>query len=266
MSRIWRGYIASPLPGFVSLICIFLVLPTVIVIPVSFSNADYITFPPKGFSWRWYHEFFTDDDWRDATLFSLKIAFLTTICSLAIGSMAALAAVRGKLPAIGLISALVMAPLIVPNITVAIAIYLQFSSWHINGTTLGFVLAHTVLAVPYVFIVVSSGLQRLDQSVEMAALSLGATRWQTIWEVTLPLSLPSLFAAGVFAFLASFDETVVSFFLSDAQTKTLTRKIFEDIDFNLSPIIAAASTVIVVCTLVMMAAPRLLARKSHATH
>jgi mannopine transport system permease protein len=265
MSRSWPTKLGSyALNASVILILVVLILPTFIVIPISFSDTDYIVFPPRGLSWRWYEEFFADEDWLRAALFSIRIGVLTTFVAVTIGTMAALAIIRGRLPAIGVMSTLVLAPLIVPNITSAIAIYLQFSHWHLSGTTLGFVLAHTVLAVPYVFIVVSSGLQRLDPSVEMAALSLGAARWRTLFEVTLPLIRPSVAAAAVFAFLASFDETVVSFFISDAETKTLTRKIFEDIDFNLSPIVAAVSTLIVICTLVLMVLPRLLTEKGRS--
>jgi mannopine transport system permease protein len=150
------------------------------------------------------------------------------------------------------VQALILAPLIVPHIVVAIALYLQFAPWSLVGTTAGFVLAHTVLAIPYVVLIVSAALTRLDQSLEMAALNLGASPLRTFLEVTVPLTAPAIGAGAIFAFLASFDETIVSFFLSGIENKTLTRKLFEDIDFNLSPIIAAISTIIVVTTIAVM--------------
>jgi mannopine transport system permease protein len=261
MHESWRFRFVRLLAAvLIGLILAFLVLPTLIVFPVSFSNTEYLVFPPQGFTLRWYGEYLSDSAWREATLFSLKIACLATVVSLTIGTLAALAVSRGNLPAKGVISTLILAPMIVPNITVALAIYLQFATWRLSGTTFGFVLAHSVLAVPFVFILVSAGLQRLDYLVEMAALSMGASRARTIREVTLPLAMPSIGAAGIFAFLTSFDETVVSFFISNVETKTLTRKIFEDIDFNLSPIIAAVSSLIVITTLALMALPRLATR------
>jgi mannopine transport system permease protein len=235
-----------------ALILGFMILPTLLVVPMSFSASTYLRFPPTGFSLRWYEAYLTDPDWVNATLFSLRIAALTTLAATAIGTSAAVALVRGSLPGRETINALMLAPLIVPHIIVAIAIYLQFAPLGLNGTTLGFVLIHTALAVPYVVVIVSAALSRLDFSLEMAALSLGASRLRTFLEVTMPLVAPAISAGAVFAFLASFDETIVSFFISGVENKTITRKLFEDIDFNLSPVIAAVSTIIVVVTIGLM--------------
>ncbi|MBN8941864.1 MAG: ABC transporter permease [Rhizobiales bacterium] len=235
------------------LILLFLVLPIILVIPISFSAAPDLRFPPQGFSLRWYVQYFSDPDWIGATLFSLKVASLTMVASVAIGSAASIALVRGRVPGQELVSALVLAPLIVPHIVVAIAVYVQFAPLHLTGTTLGFVLVHTTLAVPYVILIMSAALSRLDVSLEMAALTLGASRLRTFFEVTAPLVMPAIAAGAVFAFLSSFDETVVSLFISGVENKTITRKFFEDLDFNLSPVIAAASTVIVVVTVGLMA-------------
>jgi mannopine transport system permease protein len=231
----------------------FLILPTLLVLPMSFSEASYLRFPPSGISLRWYQAYLTDTEWIAATLFSLKIALLTTLAATALGTMAALALARGDLPGREMINALMLAPLVVPHIVLAIAIYLQFAPLRLNGTTFGFVAAHTALAAPYVVIIVSAALSRVDPALEMAALNLGASRLRAFGEVTMPLVAPAIFAGAVFAFLASFDETIVSFFISGVENKTLTRKLFEDIDFNLSPIIAAVSTVIVVVTVAVMA-------------
>lgn len=230
----------------------FLILPTLLVVPMSFSATTYLRFPPAGFSLRWYQAYLADPEWIAATLFSLKIAALTTVASTVIGTMAAVALTRGRLPGREAINALLLAPLAVPHIVMAIAVYLQFAPLRLNGTTLGFVLAHTALAAPYVVIIVSAALTRIDPSLDMAAQGLGASRLRSFIEVTTPLAAPAIFAGAVFAFLASFDETIVSFFISGVENKTLTRKLFEDIDFNLSPIIAAVSTLIVVLTVAVM--------------
>ena len=148
---------------------------------------------------------------------------------------------------------MLLAPLIVPHIVVAIAIYLQFAPLGLTGTWPGFVLAHTVLATPYVVLVVSAALQRVPPSLELAGLNLGGGRLRCFFEITLPLVTPAVLAGALFAFLASFDEVVVSFFLAGVEHKTVTRKLFEDIEFNLSPVIAAASTIFVLATVSLMA-------------
>lgn len=230
----------------------FLVFPTVLIVPISFSSTSFLKFPPPGYSLQWYRAFLGDPKWIDATSFSLQIAALTTLSSAVIGTMAAIALVRGRLPARRAIETLLLAPLIVPHIIVAIAVYAQFAPLGLTGTRLGFVLIHTALSVPYVVLVVSAALQRLPPSLEMAGLNLGASRLRCFREITLPLIAPSLAAGAVFAFLASFDETVVSFFISGVEHKTVTRKLLEDIEFNLSPVIAAASTIFVVATVGLM--------------
>ena len=233
-------------------ILVFLMTPTLLILPMSFSPTDQLVFPPKGVSLEWYRLFLTDPGWVEATLFSLQIAALTTVCSTVIGTMGALALVRGRLPGRETLEALMLAPLIVPHIIVAIAVYLQFAPLGLTGTRLGFVLIHTALAVPYVVLVVSAALQRLPPSLEMAGLNLGASRLACFWWITMPLIGPAILAGAVFSALASFDETVVSFFISGVEHKTVTRKMFEDIEFNVSPVIAAASTVFVVGTVALM--------------
>ena len=162
--------------GIAGAILAFLILPSLLVVPMSFSATTFLRFPPSGFSLRWYEAFFSDPGWVDATLFSLQIALMTTVTSAVIGTMAAFSLVRGSLPAKDLISALLLAPLIVPHVVVAIAVYFQFAPLGLVGTRLGFVLIHTALAVPYVVLVVSAALQRVPPSLEMAGLNLGATR------------------------------------------------------------------------------------------
>ena len=234
------------------LILFFLVAPTLLIIPVSFSSGSTFSFPPESYSLRWYRAFLGDPDWMAATLFSLGNAIITAIAATIIGTAASLALVRGKVWGKSTLEALLLAPLIVPPIIVAIGVYLQFAPLGLIGTRLGFSVVHTALAVPYVILVVSAALQRLPPSLEMAALNLGASRLRSFFEITLPLITPSVLAGSVFAFLASFDESVVSFFISGIENKSITRKMFEDIEFNISPIIAAASTLIVFASIGLM--------------
>ena len=238
--------------ALVGFILLFLILPSALVVPMSLSPTNFLQFPPTGFSTRWYAAYFSDSGWLDATWFSVQIAVLVTAASAIIGTMAAIALVRGDVPGQDALTAILLAPLIVPHVIVAIAVYFQFAPLGLNGTRLGFLLIHTALAVPYVVLVVTAALQRLPPSYEMAALNLGASRLRCFQKITLPLIMPAIAAGSVFAFLASFDETVVSFFISGVENKTITRKLMEDIEFNLSPLIAAASTIFVVATVLLM--------------
>jgi len=246
-------------------ILIFLMLPTVLIVPMSFSRTSYLTFPPSGFSLEWYRLYFGDPAWIEATVFSLGIAVMTMAAATVVGTMASVALVRGRLPGRATLEALLLAPLIVPSIIVAIAVYLQFAPLGLTGTRLGFVLIHTALAVPYVVLVVTAALQRVPPSLEMAGLNLGASRLRCFLEITMPLVAPAIAAGAVFAFLASFDETVVSFFISGVEHQTVTRKMFEDIEFNISPVIAAASTIFVLASVGLMSLADFSRRAASAT-
>lgn len=232
----------------------FLLLPTLIVIPMSLSEKDYIEFPPSGLSLKWYRAYFSEPDWMAATWFSLKIALATTATATITGTMAALAIVRGRLPFRSALQALALGPMIVPHIVLGVALYLVFSPLQLTGNFFGFLIAHTVLATPYVMITVTAALQRFDPALELAALNCGANRLQAFVLVVLPNIAPGVAAGAVFAFLASFDEATVAFFISDIGGKSIGRKMFEDIDFNLTPVIAAVSTVLVAISLMLMGA------------
>ena len=242
----------------VGLILFVLVLPTLIVVPISFGTAAYIEFPPSGLTLRWYAEYFSDPDWIDATLFSLRIAVATSVTATVVGTLTAIALVRGNLPGKTLIQGLALSPLIVPHIIIAISLYLFFAPLRLTGNFFGFLVAHTMLAVPYVVITVTAALQRFDVTLELAALNCGASRTRAFFSIVLPNIAPGVAAGAVFAFVSSFDEATVSFFISGIEGKTITRKLFEDIDFNLTPVIAVVSTVLVAVSLMLMGGVQIL--------
>lgn len=248
----------------VAAILFFLILPTLLVLPMSLSQTDYIKFPPDGFTLKWYYAYFNDPDWMSATWFSFRIAVMTTIAATTIGTMAALAIVRGDLPWKSGIQALSIGPLIVPHIVLGVALFLVFAPLQLTGSLTGFLIAHTVLAVPYVLITVIASLQRFDPELELAALNCGANRVQTFFRIVLPNIMPGIASGAVFAFLASFDEATVAFFISDTGGKSIGRKMFEDIDFNLTPVIAAASTFMIVIALVLMSVAHLITRDTRS--
>ncbi|TIN32508.1 MAG: ABC transporter permease [Mesorhizobium sp.] len=250
--------------AIVGLLLFFLLLPTLLVIPMSLGTADYLEFPPKGLTLKWYVAFFGDADWMAATWFSLRIALATTLSATVVGTLAAIALVRGDLPGKAWLQALTLSPLVFPHIVIAVAIYLLFAPLKLTGNFFGFVIAHSMLAVPYVVITVTAALQRFDVTLELAALNCGASRVRAFFAVVLPDIAPGVAAGAVFAFMASFDEATVAFFISGIEGKTLTRKMFEDIDFNLTPVIAAASTVLVAVSLGVMGGLHLV--QSRAKH
>jgi mannopine transport system permease protein len=240
--------------GAVGLILFFLILPTLIVIPMSLGTSTYIEFPPRGITLRWYLDYLRDPDWMAATFFSLRVALATTASATVVGTLASIALVRGNLPGKSVIQALTLSPMVVPHIVIAVAVYLFFAPLRLTGTFLGFLVAYTMLSVPYVVITVTAALQRFDPALELAALNCGANRAQAFFFVVLPSILPGVTAGAVFAFLASFDEATVAFFISGVEDKTITRKLFEDIDFNLTPVIAAVSTLLTGLSLLLMGA------------
>lgn len=244
--------------SFIALALFLMVLPTLIVFPMSVGTSNYLEFPPKGFTLDWFVAYFGDEEWMGATWFSLKVACATTLAATAIGTMASIALVRGRLPGKSLIYALTLSPMIIPHIVIAVALYLFFAPLRLTGNFYGFLIAHTLLAVPFVVLTVSAALQRFDPMLELAAQSCGANSIQTFYHVMLPGIVPGVAAGAVFAFLTSFDEATVAFFISGLEGKTITRKMFEDIDFNLTPIIAAVSTVIVGASLLLMTVVHLL--------
>lgn len=223
-------------------VTVFLLLPTLIIAPMSVGPERFLRFPPSGFSLRWYAEYFRDEDWIRATLFSLEAGVIAAVCATLVGTLLALALVRGRLPGRAAFELLVVGPVIVPHIALAIAMFLVFERLRLTGTLLGFAMAHTVLALPFVVFTVLAALYRFDADLERAALSCGAGPLRAFRYVTLPLIAPGVASAALFAFVISFDEPVVSFFISNLDRKTLPRKMFEDIDYNVSPTLAAVAT------------------------
>jgi mannopine transport system permease protein len=243
-------------------VTVFLLLPTVLIVPMSFGPDQYLRFPPAGFTLHWYAVYFSDADWLDATLFSVKIAILTALAATVVGTLVAMALVRGRLPLKPAFELLVVGPVIVPNIALAIAMFLVFDRLHLVGTTLGFVAAHTALAMPFVVFTILASLYRFDADLERAALSCGASPLQAFALVTLPQITPGIVSAALFAFIISFDEPVISFFISDLDHRSLPRKMFEDIDYNISPTLAAVATMLTGLTLLALVLAHFLKRSA----
>lgn len=242
------------------LVLTFLALPILIVVALSFSSASYLTFPPPAFGIRWYRAYLGSREWLDSTWLSLAVAASVVALATVLGTLAALGLRRLPRSARAAIGALILSPLIVPGIVVAIGIYYVFSSYHLVGTPVGLVLAHTCLAVPFVVTSVSANLAGLDRRLEQAALSLGATPWGAFRQVTLPLIRPGILVGALFAFITSFDELIVALFLAGSSAVTLPRRMWDDLRFAIDPTIAAVSTLTVVLSVTFLIGAHLLRR------
>ncbi len=240
--------------GLILTILVFLIAPTILVIVMSLADVSFIQFPPRRLSFRWYVSYFGDPQWLRATAFSLEVACATMIAATVVGTMAAVAFVRGTLPGSDIIRIMSVSPMIAPSIVIAVALYLVFAPVGLTSSFLGFVIADTMLAVPYVVVMVTASLEAFDVSLELAALSCGASRLRAFFEIVLPNIRPAVASAAVFAFLTAFDEVTVAIFLAGPEVQTMTSKLFENIENNLTPEIAAVSTLMVSLTIIVMIA------------
>ncbi|MCC7273024.1 MAG: ABC transporter permease [Alphaproteobacteria bacterium] len=223
---------------------VFLVLPIVIVVIMSFSSAASLQFPPPGFSLRWYHSFFGDPRWVRALTTSTLLAFASSIIALVLGSAAAYGIVRGRFPGRGLIDSNFMAPLILPTIVIAVALYLFLAKVGLLGTAAGLVASHVVLSVPFVVLVVGVAIRSFDERIEQVAFTLGASRRQTVLRVLLPNILPSLASAWILALIASFDEVIVTLFVAGTY-QTVPKRMFNELVLEVNPTITAIATILI---------------------
>lgn len=231
------------------LVYFFLIMPSLIVIPMSFGTNREIVFPPTTLSLNLYREYFFESTWMAATVESLKVAFASSALSLGIGFLAAYAFVRSDFPGKSAARFVALSPMVVPTIIIALGSYLYFARLGLTGTTLGLVLAHTVHTTPFVIVTAMAGLQHVDPNLEKAATIMGAGRCTILRRVSIPLIMPALVAGGLFAFLISLDEVVIAWFLTGPTTQTLPVKMYSAIQWEISPVLAAISTLLTVLSL-----------------
>jgi putative spermidine/putrescine transport system permease protein len=244
----WRQPRRLLLVALGSLTVFFLMAPTLVVVPMSFTASNALTFPPEGLSTRWYEKMLTDPQWSTGFVNSAQVALLTALFATSLGTLAAMGTVRGRFPGRGAVNALILSPLIVPVIIIAIGMFSIFVRWKIAGSLVGLVLAHTALAVPFVVVNVATSLRTVDRNLELAAQSLGADPVRTFRRITLPLILPGVLAGGLFAFITSWDEVVVSIFLTSARFRTLPVEMWEQVRQVVDPTVAAVATTLLVVT------------------
>lgn len=241
-----------------SIIMLLLVIPTLIVIPMSFSDSQYLEFPPRAWSTRWYEEYFGSDKWMRATVTSLQVGLLTMLVATPLGTMAAYALFVSGHKFARALFLLLITPMIVPVILIAIGTFYVYGRVGLNNSILGLVLAHSAMATPLVMIVITAALRSYDLNQERVARSLGATPVKAFFMITLPQLKFSVVTSALLAFLTSFDEVIISIFVSGGSNATLTKHMFSALRDFIDPTIAAISTIMVVVSSALLLATQLM--------
>jgi ABC-type spermidine/putrescine transport system permease subunit II len=236
-----------------------LLVPIVVVIIASFNPQPYLSFSLKEFSLTWYLQFFEDFRWRHSLWLSLYVALLTVCVTIPLGTMAALAMVRVPFRGKGIFQFLVLAPFLIPGLVLGIGLLIFMNIIQIRGSIASLVAGHSILTLPLAFLTIRSVLVGLNPAVEEASVGLGASHIRTFLEITLPLIKPGLLAASFFVFIFSFNEFIVSLFLTTHRTMTLPIRVWTSLKYEISPIVAATSTILILVSVVTLAmASRLL--------
>lgn len=222
----------------------FLMAPLVVVIGMSFGSQYEYQFPPHSISLFLYRKFFSDPQWISALWLSVRVALAVTVLALAFGLSAAYALVRGEFPGKQLVMFILMSPILVPVVVIALGLYFYFARLHLIGSYAGLVAAHTIYTMPFVLVTAMAGLRHVNPSLEAAGAIMGAGRFSVFLHITLPILRPAIVVGALFAFLMSFDEVVIAFFILDATSFTLPVKMYGSIQFDNSPVLAAVSSLL----------------------
>jgi len=245
-------------------VLVFLCLPVLIVVPMSFSSATSLHFPPEGFSMRWYGQIFGDPRWVRAMQTSLVLALLSSTLALVLGGFAAYGLVRGRFYGRMAIQSNFVAPMIIPSVVTAVALYFALARIGMLGSFAGLLLGHTLLGVPYVVLIMSVAIRSFDSRIEQVAFTLGASWFTMFRRVLVPNLLPSTAAAWIFAFVTSFDEVVITAFIGGTH-ETVPKRMFNDLVMQVNPSITAIATLLIAVSVGLMALAAMLVRRSRAT-
>ncbi|WP_128957365.1 ABC transporter permease [Bradyrhizobium zhanjiangense] len=229
----------------------FLLLPVLLTIPMAFGPTNALTFPPESYSLDLFEIFFKSPDWTDPLLQSLKVGAASTMVAMLAGVPAGYSMARYRFAGKNFITGLIMSPLIVPHIAIGLGLFLYFSYLHMSGTTFSIVLGHVIVTLPFVIVVIVAGLNKLDRDLEFAAELMGARPIRMFLTVVVPQLVPSFVSAAFFAFLLSFDEVTISWFLAGPDTITLPVKMYNTLHWEVSPVIAAVSTLLTAISLLV---------------
>lgn len=239
----WLGMLAFA-------VLLFTIMPFLVIIPSSFTRENYVSFPPSGFSLQWYEKMLNMPGLLDAVVFSLQLAVATAVFSTAVGTLAGLCLARYKFRGKQMINNLLLSPLTLPSLIIGIALLIYFSRIGMAGTFTALLFGHMLITIPYVIRFVLTAMATFDYNLEKAAAIMGAKPVRVFWDITLPLIRPAVFTGMVFSFLISFDNVTISLFLVSTQNTTLPLLIFNYIQQNLSPLISAVSTMVIILSLI----------------
>ena len=243
-------------------VLLFLILPILIIVPISFSSGNMLAFPMPGLSARWYETILNTPAWLDAARNSLIIGISSTILSMILGTMAAIGLARARFRFKPLLVGLVVSPILIPIVITAVGMYFFLVRIGLVGTYPGLILAHTALSVPFVVVTVMATLDGFDMNLIRAAAGLGAPPLTAFRRVMLPIIFPGVASGGLFAFATSFDEIVVTYFLAAPEQRTIPRQIFSGVREYVSPGIAAAATLLIISSALLLTTVELLRRRS----
>jgi putative spermidine/putrescine transport system permease protein len=247
-----------------SLVFTFMIIPVLIVVPIAFSNEIILNFPPREWGFALIKGYFSSEVWMRTTLNSFRVAIPVMFFATFLGTLASLSLVRGKYRNKQSWYALFLLPIIVPWIISAVSFYFFFAKLKMIGTISGLVFAHTVLAVPYVVVVMTSTLKGFDERLEQASMSLGAGRVRTFFNITFPIIRPAIFTALLFSFIRSFDELITAMFISGVQAKTLPKQMWDGIRDEINPTIAAVAALLIFLTIFLMLLVAFLRRRQES--
>ncbi|MDW9356874.1 ABC transporter permease subunit [Sinorhizobium meliloti] len=247
---------------FGSAVVIFLMAPLFAILPLAFTDSVFLNYPIPDFSLRWFDELFTADAWRRSIINSLIIGAGTTVLATVLGTVASLG-LRGKSASLlfGFFRTVFLLPMVVPAVVLGVGMQLMFAQYGLANTYLGVIVAHTVIAIPFVVVNVTAALQGIDRRLENAAASLGASPTVVLKTVTLPLAMPGIISGAVFAFATSLDEVVLTLFVAGPNQRTVARQMFSTIRENISPAIAAAAFLFIAGTVLIAALAYFVRRK-----
>jgi putative spermidine/putrescine transport system permease protein len=245
----WAANVRVLITGFTIL---YILIPILVTIPASFTEANFPSFPPQGFSVQWYTKLLDRPEFTVAFLNSVQFAIVTAIISVVLGTLSAIAVAKYDIPGKSYLISLLTSPLTVPQLVLGVALLIYFTPLALAGTSLGLLIAHIIICVPYVMRYVLTGLSGFDYTLERAAVILGAAPSQVFWKVTVPLIRPAILSGGLFAFLTSFDNVTVSLFMISSDMRTLPIEIFSHMQDAYDPLVASVSTVVIMISVVLI--------------
>ncbi|MBV4542797.1 ABC transporter permease [Pseudomonas vlassakiae] len=242
---------------------IFLIGPLLAILPLAFTSNVFLTYPIGELSLRWFDVVFNNDVWHRSMVNSLIMGVGSTFLATVLGTLAALGLRNKNVPCVSLLKTVFLLPMVVPAVVLGVGMQIVFAKLGLASSYTGVIIAHTVLALPFVLISVLDSLAGIHSSLERAAASLGAKPFATFRHVVLPLAAPGIGTGAVFAFATSLDEVVITLFLAGPNQTTMALKMFSSLRENVTPAVTAVAFILILITLVLIGAAALMKRRSN---